>query len=129
MRHTIRLYNYYKSYDNFFKTNKIEINQEDIKKYWDEFSSSTYLRQFGLDSKKFFDYLINRFHILGVFDQYDYFVPLVYKGYKANYEHDKKLDIYIGFVENELDSSISGKTLDELDLDFRNTVDFVILMR
>jgi hypothetical protein len=37
--------------------------------------------------------------------------------------------MYVGYVENEFDSSVSGKSLRELDEDFQNTVDFVILMR
>lgn len=129
MRHVIRLYNYYKSYDNFFKMNNLEIDTEEIEKYYEEFSSSSTLRLYNKDSEKFFDYLINRFHLLGTFNQFDYTVPLVYKTFKAIYEYDLKLDMYVGFVENEFDTAISGKTLNELEEDFKNTVDFVVLKR
>lgn len=129
MRHVIRLFNYYKSYEEFFNINNIDIDTEEIQKYYDEFCSSKFLRQYSKESEKFFDYLINRFHMIGTFNQFDYTVPLVYKGYKAIYEHDKKLDIYIGYVENEYDSAITGKTLNELDEDFRNTIDFVVEKR
>ena len=129
MRHVIRLFNYYKSYENFFKTCNINIDEEVIQKYYDEFCTSKSLRQYSKDSEKYFDYLINRLHMLGDLYQYDYNVPLVYKGYKCTYEHDIKLDMYVGYVENEIDSAVSGKSLRELDEDFQNTVDFVILMR
>lgn len=129
MRHVIRLFNYYKSYENFFKINNIEISTEEIKMYYDEFCLSKSLRLYTIDSEKFFDYLINRLHLSQKIYQYDYSVPLVYKTYKAHYQYEEKLDMYIGSVENEFDSAISGKTLRELDEDFRNTVDFVILKR
>lgn len=129
MRHSLRLFNYYKSYENFFKTCNINIDEETIQKYYDEFCTSKSLRVYSKDSEKYFEYLINRLHLLGDLYQYDYNVPLVYKGYKCTYEHDIKLDMYVGYVENEFDSSVSGKSLRELEEDFQNTVDFVILMR
>ena len=129
MRHVIRLFNYYKSYQTFFKENNIQIDANEIQKYRDEFCTSKYLREYSIESEKFFDYLVNRFHMIGTFDMFDYTIPLEYKGYKAVYDYEEKLDIYVGHVENEFDSSISGKTLSELDEDFRNTVDFVILNR
>lgn len=129
MRHVIRLYNYYKSYENFFKMCDIQIDTEDIQKYYDEFCTSKSLRQYSKESEKFFDYLINRFHMLGTINMFDYTVPIEYKSFNCIYEWDIKLDMFIGYVENEFDSSVSGKTLRELDEDFRNTIDFVILKR
>lgn len=129
MRHSIRLFNYYKSYENFFKTCNIDIDTEEIEKYYNEFSSAKALRKYDRESKEFFDYLINRFHMLGTFYQYDYEVPIVYKNYKCIYSYEEKLDMYVGFVENEFDSEVTGKSLRELEIDFQNTIDYVVLMR
>lgn len=125
-RHSIRLYEYYKSYNKFFKENKIKILEEDIDKYYKEFSSSKSLKQFPKDSEKFFDYLINRFHMLLVFDMFDYLIPFEYKGQKATYEFEPITNQYIGYVNNDVENDIYGKTIAEIEQDFHNFVDLVL---
>ena len=129
MRHSIRLFNHYKSFKRFFEENGLQILQSDIDFYFAEFQSPKSHRQYDIDSEKFFDYLINRLHCLGVLYQYDYNIPLEYKGYKAIYSYDPNLALLVGFVENEFDSSISGKTISDIEKDFQNTVDYVLLKR
>ena len=125
-RHVIRLYEYYKSYDKLFKDNKIKVLKEDIDFYYAEFISAKSHRKYAQDSEKFFDYLINRLHLLLIFNQFDILIPFEYKGHKAEYEYVESLNLYIGCVDGEPDNDISGKTLSEIEQDFHNFVDLIL---
>lgn len=126
MRHAERLYEQYKSYNKFFKDNKIKITKEEIGMYYDEFCSSKSLSVHKKNSQTFFDYLINRLHILGLFNMFDYSVPLHHNGHTAMYYHDSTSWQYVGYIEGHLDYTITGKTVKEIEEDFKNMVDFVL---
>ena len=129
MRHSLKLWNHYKSYKKFFKANGIKVEKGLDKFYYDEFCTSRSLRVHSITSQTYFDYFIHRLHMLGTFNMFDYGVPLSYKGYNANYAYDAKLQEYVGHVEGEFDSAICGKTLALIEDDFHNMVDYVIKMR
>lgn len=129
IRHSLRLYDHYKDYNKFFKENKLEILQETIDMYYDEFCTSTSLRKYEKSSVKFFEYLIHRLHMLGTFNMFDYDVPLLYKGYKAIFSFDAKHERYYGYVEGHFDCDISGNTYSDIEEDFKNTVDYVLELR
>lgn len=129
MRHSIMLYNHFKTIKNLIEEAKLDFNLDDIEVYKQEFMSSKVLMKFGVDSKEYFDYIINRLHILGLVDQYQLYIPLDYKGYTAIYSYDEKVNMYVGYVKGESDSLIKGKTLERLMDDFKNVVDYVVLMR
>lgn len=126
MRYSIRLYNHYKDFNRFFKENKIDVAKEQIDMYYMEFCTSKSLRKYQKDSEKFFDYLINRFHMIGTFNMFEYGVPLEYKGYTASYSYAEKEKLYMGFVDGHFDCDIKGSTMEEIEEDFKNTVDYVL---
>lgn len=126
MRHSIKLWEHYKSYNKFFKENKISISKEEIDSYYDEFCTSKSLREHKKNSQMYFDYLINRLHLLGLFNMFDYAVPLHYNGYTAMYSHDLDVHMYTGYIVENIDYTIKGKTFADIEADFKNTVDFVL---
>ena len=76
-----------------------------------------------IDSFKFYDYLINRLHLLQKINMFEICPIIEYKGYKCSYwtEDMKYIGIIIGTKEK-----VSGNNINDLLPDFYNTVDYVL---
>lgn len=129
MRYVIKLYNYFKSYQRLFEENSLKIDEKIIDEIFNEFCSSKTLRIYGKDSEKFFDYLINRLHMLLMLNMFDIVIPFEYKGYKATYKYNWDKKLYCGNVIDEVDTNIECETLDDFEEYFKNTIDYVVKMR
>ena len=126
MRHSIKLWELYKSYNKFFKENNIKVEKSDIDWIYTEFCTSKSLRVHKKNSQLFFDYLINRLHMLGTFNMFEYAVLLHHNGYTAMYSHDIESNCYTGYIVDHFDYTIKGKRIEDIEADFKNTVDFVL---
>lgn len=128
-RHSERLFDHYGSTSALLKATGLDAHKDAAEFYYKEFCTSTTLRQYSFEHKKYFEYFLHRLHLLGVIYMFDIGIPLVYKGYEAVYHTDMKLGCYKGYVKNHHDSDIIGDDFDELTEDFKNIVDFVIANR
>lgn len=128
-RYVITLYKEYKSYGNLFLSNDIEIDDAMIDGFYAEFCTSKSFRLHSKESEKFFDYLVNRLHLLGEFNMFDIMLPLTYKGYTCSYSYDFDNKMYKGNVTNEYDTYIESEKLEDFKDNFHNTIDYVVLMR
>lgn len=129
MRYVTKLYNSFQTYQKLFDENDIKIDSEMIDGFYIEFCQSKSLRQYSKDSEKFFDYLINRLHLLLLLNMFDIMLPLTYKGYKAAYKYDSELKLYIGNVVGEHDTYLENEKFEDFKENFQNTIDYVVKMR